>query len=44
VDDHNLWHVCMDATGEWWEVENPYVRGDPNASYGRTVAQALRAA
>lgn len=40
-DQHTIWHVCFDATGEFWEVENPFVRGDPNITWGRTLAAAL---
>lgn len=37
LDCHNVWHVCFDDGGQWWEIENPYVRGEPNASWGRTL-------
>jgi hypothetical protein len=34
--DHNsLWTVIMDATGEIWDVQNPFVRGQANITYGR---------
>jgi hypothetical protein len=32
--DHNVvWGVCVDATGEWWWLDNTLVRGYPNPTY-----------
>lgn len=39
-DQHTIWHVCFDDSGEFWEVENPFVRGDPNITWGRTLKTA----
>lgn len=34
--EHDIhWVCCMDDTGEFWTVPNPYVRGRPNITLGR---------
>lgn len=44
IDHHVTWHVCFDATGEWWEIENPYVRADNNATWGRVPVKHMQMA
>lgn len=37
-DYNNIWTVIMDETGEIWDIENPFVRGQRNLTWGRRVA------
>ena len=34
-EHHGIWKVCMDETGEWWDFENPDVRGTTSCTFGR---------
>ena len=34
--------VIMDATGEIWEVEHPFLRGEPNKTWGRQRPQPAK--
>lgn len=38
-DHNNTWTIIMDETGEIWDVENPFVRGQKNMTWGRTPKQ-----
>jgi hypothetical protein len=39
MNEHNLWHCEIDATGEMWTFENPEIRGQKNVTFGiRTEA------
>ncbi len=35
IDGHRMWVVVLDETGEVVDVPQPFVRVDPNWSYGR---------
>ena len=37
-EHETLWLVCMDATGEWWQVPQSQVRAQKNYSMGRVEA------
>jgi hypothetical protein len=37
LDYHVTWHVAFDQGGAFWEIENPFVRADPNRTWGRTL-------
>lgn len=37
-EEHNLlWTVIIDATGEIWTFENPFVRATKNITFGRII-------
>lgn len=40
MDHHTTWHCCFDDGGMWWEIENPFVRADPNPTWGRTLEKS----
>ena len=35
VENNLIWTVIIDATGEIWEFQNPYVRAQKNITMGR---------
>lgn len=36
-EDHLLWLVCMNDTGEMWLIPNPQIRLQSNPSLGRIL-------
>jgi hypothetical protein len=34
MNEHNLWHCWIDATGECWTFQNPEIRMQKNPTFG----------